>query len=159
MFTSIRTRIAATVLTATGAAALLVGGTAGPAAAAPGGVYPLHNCINLSPNIVDLPYNPSRVIVSQYRDRTYLAIDYTSVWIGAGYDSVARIDWHNLNTHKRGVIVGRNHVSPPYQGTHQVDVPTASIGRGKVALRLTTTNRNALWAVPARTCGGTIVVP
>ncbi|ALG85945.1 hypothetical protein [Gordonia phthalatica] len=121
--------------------------------------YAMHDCINISPNIVDMPYRPYRVIVSKYLSNTYLVIDYTSYWIGVGYDSAARLDWKNLTTGQKGTRIARNHISPPYPGTHQFQIPTAKLGPGKVKLTLSTVNSNALWAVPARSCSGVIVTP
>ena len=146
-------------------AALAAGAALTAAAAAPGDAaaatkaYPLNNCINISPNIVDVPYMPSRAIVSEYAGTTYIAIDYTSYWIGVGYDSAARLDWHNLQTNRRGTLHTRSHVSPPYSGVHNFTVPRAMFGPGKVKLTLTTTNSNALWAIPARSCSGVVVAP
>lgn len=131
----------------------------GTANAAADRVYPLHDCINISPNIVDMPYRPYRVIVSKYRENAYLLIDYTSYWIGVGYDSAARLDWTNLTTGQKGTRFQRSHVSPPYQGTHQFQIPTAALGPGKVKVTLSTVNSNALWSIPARSCSGVIVTP
>ncbi|MBM7366051.1 hypothetical protein [Gordonia hydrophobica] len=151
------TRLAATAAAAgVLAAAFAVPGTA---QAADAKEYPLHDCINISPNIVDMPYMPHRVIVSKYESNTYLQIDYTSYWIGVGYDSSVRLDWKNLKTGQKGTTFQRNHISPPYQGTHNFTIPTAKLGPGKVKLTMSTVNSNALWAVPARSCSGTIVTP
>jgi len=146
------------------ATAVALGAVAASAAITPGAAeaattYPLHNCLNISPNIVDVPYMPSRVIVSKYQDNTYLTIDYTSYWIGIGYASAVRLDWKNLQTGKTGTRFVRSHVRPPYQGTHQFQIPTAALGPGKVKLTMSTVNSNALWAIPARSCSGTIVTP
>lgn len=84
-----------------------------PGTAAASTTYPLHGCINISPNIVDAPYMPSRVIVSKYAANTYLIIDYTSYWIGVGYDSAVRLDWKNLATGQKGTRFARSQVRPP----------------------------------------------
>lgn len=151
------TRIAAAAVATAAAAAALVAG-AGTAEAATK-EYPLHDCINVSPNIVDMPYMPSRVIISEYAGTTYMQVDYSSLWIGVGYDSVARLDWHNLKTNKRGTLVDHSVVRPPNTGVHNFTIKRSTFGPGKVNVTLSTVNRNALWAIPARSCSGTVVAP
>ena len=158
MSTNTRTRAAAAAVAVFGAAGLALSTGPGDANAAPSAEYPIGTCFGMSPNVVDVPYMPRRVIVSDYAGTTSLAIDYTSYWIGVGYDSTATLDWHNLRTGKRGTLTSRSHVSPPYQGVHNFTIPTKTIGTGKVGVTLNTVNRNALWSVPATTCGGTITV-
>ena len=155
--TTIRRRLAAITLALAATAASVT--TPGAANADESKTYPLNDCINISPNIVDVPYMPRRVIVSKYEADTYLLIDYTSYWIGVGYDSAARLDWKNLTTGQKGTTFQRGHISPPYQGTHQFRIPTAKLGPGKVKLTLSTVNSNALWSIPARSCSGVIVTP
>ncbi|EGD55438.1 hypothetical protein [Gordonia neofelifaecis] len=121
--------------------------------------YPLHDCINISPNIVDLPYMPTRVFVSDYAGTTYMQITYGSYWIGVGYDSVARLDWTNLTTNRKGTLIDKSWVRPPNTGVHNFTLPSRDFGPGKVKLTLSTVNRNALWAIPARSCGGVVVAP
>ncbi|MGV9713887.1 hypothetical protein ACWDTI_24880 [Gordonia sp. NPDC003424] len=142
-------------------AGTLAGATAGSAGAAPTGdrVYPLSSCFGLSPNIVDTPYNPTRALVSQYDGNTYIATEYSSLWLGVGYSSSARLDWHNLRTGKRGSIVSNTRTQPPYSGIHYFVAPTRRLGPGPVRITLSTVNRNALWSIPAQTCSGTITVP
>ncbi|MGB6245857.1 hypothetical protein [Gordonia sp. (in: high G+C Gram-positive bacteria)] len=153
-----RTRLAALVVAAAATASAFTSVTAGQARA-DAREFPLHGCANISPNIVDLPYLPSRAIVSDYAGTTYLQIDYGSLWIGVGYDSVARLSWHNLQTGRHGTLVDHSRVRPPNTGVHNFSLPTAEFGPGKVKLTLSTVNRNALWSIPARTCGGTVVAP
>ncbi|MFC3243017.1 hypothetical protein ACFOJ6_12390 [Gordonia humi] len=119
----------------------------------------LRDCINISPNIVDLPYLPHRAIVSEYAGTTYIQIDYGSLWVGVGYDSTARLDWRNLNTGRSGTMVDHSRVRPPNTGVHNYSLPRTTFGPGKVKLTLTTTNSNALWSIPARSCSGTVVAP
>ncbi len=152
-----RTRVCAATVAVLGAAGLVVATGPGQARAA-SAEYPISTCFGLSPNIVDFPYIPRRVIVSDYAGTTYLAVDYTSYWIGVGYDSDARLDWHNPRTGKRGSLTSHNHVRPPYQGVHNFTIPTKTIGTGQVRVTLNTVNRNALWSIPATSCGGTITV-
>ncbi|MFT4201477.1 MAG: hypothetical protein QM634_12195 [Gordonia sp. (in: high G+C Gram-positive bacteria)] len=121
-------------------------------------VYPLTSCTAPSPNIVDLPYNPTRVIVSEYAGNTYLTTEFTSLWVGVGYDSHMRMDFRNLRTGQRGVRFSNRHVSPPYTGTHQITIRTSSLGRGPVRLVLRTVNNNPLWSIPAPTCSAVINV-
>ena len=145
---------AAGVLGAT--AATIVGGTGDASATAE---FPLRDCINISPNIVDLPYMPTRAFVSEYADTTYIQVQYGSYWIGVGYDSVSRLDWRNLSTGKHGTLVDRSWVRPPNTGVHNFDLPSSKFGPGKDKLTLSTTNSNAMWSIPARSCSGTVVAP
>ncbi|QKT08583.1 hypothetical protein HUN08_16280 [Gordonia sp. X0973] len=152
---SIRTRIGAAALAVgTAAAAVAVGSGAANAAR----VYPLTNCTAPSPNIVDLPYNPTRVIVSEYAGNTYLTTEFNSLWVGVGYHSRMRLDFRNLHTGQRGMRISNRNVSPPYTGTHQITIPTRQLGRGPVRLVLTAVNSNALWSIPAPTCSTVISV-
>lgn len=48
---------------------------------------------------------------------------------------------------------GRAALQPP------CSVSRNSFGPGAVTLTLSTVNRNALWAIPARSCSGTVVAP
>ncbi|WP_161893559.1 hypothetical protein [Gordonia spumicola] len=154
---SIRTRLAAGAVAAAGVLAL-VAAPAGDAGAATKS-YPLGDCTNLSPNVVDLPYQPNRVFVSEYAGTTYLQITYSSAWMLVGYSSHARLDWKNLTTGRHGVLVDNSVVRPPNTGVHNFTVKRSTFGPGKVKLTLTTTNRNAVWAVPARSCTSTVVAP
>ncbi len=155
--TSVRARAAAAAVALTTVAASLMAG-AGDAGAATK-VYPLHDCINISPNIVDLPYMPTRAMVSEYANTTYIQIDYSSYWLGIGYDSAARLDWHNLKTGKKGTLVDNSRVRPPYPGVHNFSINRGAFGPGEVKLTLSSVNRNALWAIPARSCSGTVIAP
>ncbi|GAB09753.1 hypothetical protein GOARA_046_00220 [Gordonia araii NBRC 100433] len=151
-----RTKVAATALAvATTAAGAAVAG-AGTANAAR--VYPLTSCTALSPNIVDLPYNPTRVIVSEYAGTTYLTTEFSSLWVGIGYTSRMRLDYHNLRTHQRGTRFSTRHVSPPYTGTHQIPIRTSHLGRGPVRVVLNAVNSNAAWSIPAPRCTAVIHV-
>ncbi|MXP21938.1 hypothetical protein GIY30_11315 [Gordonia sp. HNM0687] len=154
-----RSRFASVVVAVAIAAAGTLGlATATAADAAAATEHRLTQCIGLSPNIVDIPFLPNRAIVAQYAGKTYIAVDFTSYWIGVGYRSDARLDWHNLRTGKHGVLRSTTHISPPYQGVHNFVIDTAAIGRGNVAITLGATNSNALWSIPAISCSGTIVV-
>lgn len=144
----------AALATAGAVGTMLVGGT-GQAAAAPSAAYPLSNCMGMSPNVVDLPYNPTRIIVADYAGRTYLTTEFSSLW---GYQSRVRLDLRNLSTGRHIVKISDRRVSPPYVGTHQINFPTSQIGRGRVKAVLTSVNSNALWAVPTPTCSGVIVI-
>lgn len=152
-----RTQLAATALAVAAAATSAVTGTGDAEAVTR--EYPLHNCVNISPNIVDLPYMPTRVFVSDYAGKTYLQITYGSLWLLTGYDSVARLDWHNLRTDQRGTLIDHSSVRPPNTGVHNFTIASSAFGPGKVRLTLSTVNRNALWAIPARSCSGTVVAP
>ncbi|AZG46944.1 hypothetical protein [Gordonia insulae] len=151
------TTTTAVLATAGAVGALVIGGTglSGQAAAAPSAEYPLTNCIGPSPNIVDLPYNPTRIIVSDYAGTTWLTTEFSSLW---GYRSAVRLDLQNLATGKRVTKLSDRAVSPPYVGTHQISLPTSQIGKGRVKATLSSVNRNALWAIPATTCSGVIQV-
>ena len=156
---SLRARlgVAATAI-AIGAGALTATATgAGTANAA--GTYPLNGCIGLSPNIVDQPYMPTRALVSDYDGRTYITTEYSSLWLFVGYDSTARLDWHNLSTGKRGSLFSNG--SPAewrVGGTHNFAIATRTIGPGRVKITLNSVNRNALWSIPAASCSGYIRV-
>ncbi|AUH67124.1 MULTISPECIES: hypothetical protein [Gordonia] len=154
---SLRTRVLAAAVAAAAVVSSLLAG-AGSAGAVTR-EYPLHGCLNVSPNIVDMPYRPFRAIVSEYAGTTYIQIDYGSLWIGVGYDSVARLDWHNLQTGRKGTMIDHSQVRPPNTGVHNFSLPRSTFGPGRVQLRLSTVNRNALWAIPARSCGGVVVAP
>ncbi|GAC79093.1 MULTISPECIES: hypothetical protein [Gordonia] len=154
---SVRTRLAAGAVAAAGAAALILA-PAGDASAVTK-TYPIGDCTNLSPNVVDMPYQPNRVFVSEYAGTVYMQITYGSLWLGLGYDSHARLAWKNLQTGRNGVLVDNSIVRPPNTGVHNFTVKRSTFGPGKVRLTLTTTNRNAVWAVPARTCTSTVVAP
>lgn len=151
---AIATRIGVAALAAATAGALALG--AGRAHA--DGVYPLTSCLAPSPNIVDLPYNPTRVIVAEYAGDTYLTTEFNSVWVGMGYQSSMRLDYQNLRTGQRGSRFSTRNVSPPYTGTHVFTIRTSQLGRGPVRLVLATTNRNALISIPAPTCTTVITV-
>lgn len=156
---SLRHRVAAAAAAVAITGAGVVGLTtaaAGEAAAAT--EYRMTQCLGLSPNIVDVPFMPSRAIVAQYGGKTYIAVDFTSYWIGVGYRSDARLDWHNTRTNKRGVLRSTTHISPPYQGVHNFVINTSAIGTGRVNITLNATNSNALWAIPAIACNGSIVI-
>ncbi|GED99172.1 hypothetical protein [Gordonia crocea] len=153
---SVRTRVAAAAVAVVAAAGVAVATGAGAAQASR--VYPLGGCTQISPNVVDLPYNPTRVIVSEYAGTTYLITEFSSVWVGAGYNSRMRLDFHNLRTGQRGVRFSNRNVSPPYVGTHQIAIRTSHLGRGPVRLTLNAVNSNALWSIPAPNCSTVITV-
>ena len=153
----VRTRIGAAALAGAGVAALALGVITPGQAAADTRTYALNDCINISPNIVDVPYHPTSAFVSEYAGSTYIHIQYNSLWLGVGYNSSARLDWRNLQTGLRGSKTVRSKVTPPNTGVHTYQIPTSQIGTGRVQVTLTSTNSNALWAIPARSCGGTIV--
>lgn len=135
-------------------AATMVGGT-GAASAAPSAAYPLGNCLNLSPNVVDLPYNPTRVIVADYAGKSYLTTEFSSLW---GYQSRVRLDLRNQATGRHIVKFFDRRVSPPYVGTHVFTFPTSQIGKGRVTAVLTSANSNPVWTVPPKSCSGVIVI-
>ena len=151
---AVATRLGVAALAAATAGAL----AAGAGSAHADGVYPLTSCLAASPNIVDMPYNPTRVIVAQYADDTYLTTEFNSVWVGMGYQSSMRLDYRNLRTGQRGTRFSTRNVSPPYTGTHVFTIRTSQLGRGPVRLTLATTNRNALISIPAPTCTTVITV-
>ncbi|MFW0796657.1 hypothetical protein AAFP30_22825 [Gordonia sp. CPCC 205515] len=97
--------------------------------------------------------------VGRYGGFTTVYTGYNSLWLGIGYDSAARFDWHNLNTGKRGVQFSNTATRPPNAGTHGFSIPDRTIGNGRVQITLSTFNRNALWAIPAQTCSTTITLP
>ncbi|AFR47476.1 hypothetical protein KTR9_0831 [Gordonia sp. KTR9] len=150
------TRLAAAAIALTSAAGL--GAAATGEANAVTREYPLSNCIGLSPNVVDVPFLARRTIVSTYAGNAYIATDFTSYFPG-GYQSSARLDWHNLATGKRGSKVSNVRVNPPYQGVHYFVIPVSQIGRGRVNVTFGAVNRNALWSIPSTSCSGSVVIP
>lgn len=154
-FTPLKT--AAAALAVTGALATSLLGGVAPATAA-SAAYPLANCMGLSPNIADLPYNPTRAIVADYAGTTYITTEFSSLWVGVGYQSVARLDLRNLANGRHVVKTSNRRVSPPYVGTHVFTLPTSQIGTGRVKAVLSTVNNNGLWSIPTPTCSGIITV-
>lgn len=150
------TRLAAAAIALTSAAGLGVAATGD--ANAVSREYPLSTCVGLSPNVVDVPFLARRTIVSTYAGNAYVAADFTSYFPG-GYQSSARLDWHNLATGKRGSKVSNVRVNPPYQGVHYFVIPVNQIGKGRVNVTFSAVNRNALWSVPSTSCSGSIVIP
>ncbi|MBY4575354.1 hypothetical protein ACN94_17470 [Gordonia paraffinivorans] len=150
-------RLAAVALSVAAAAGLGLAG-AGHAGAAPSREYPLSTCVGLSPNVADIPFLARRAIVSTYGGNAYIATDFPSLFPG-GYQSTARLDWHNTATKKRGSKVSNTRVNPPYQGVHYFVIPLNQIGRGTVNVTFSAVNRNALWAIPSTSCTGTIHIP
>ena len=152
-----RMGIAATVL-AVSTAAVTTAGT-GDADAGPVRTYPLSGCIGLSPNIIDRPYMPTQLIVDQSEGYTYLTVYFNSMWLLVGYDSTARLDWHNLSTNKKGSqFSGGSKMVWGLDGTHSFAFRTRTIGTGRVKITLNSVNRNALWAIPALSCSAYIRV-
>ncbi|MEO9326769.1 hypothetical protein [Gordonia aurantiaca] len=151
------TRAVAAATSLLAAAAVGLAG-AGQADASPSREYPLSTCVGVSPNIVDVPFLARRAIVSTYDGNAYIATDFPSYFPG-GYQSTARLDWHNPATGKRGSKVSNTRVNPPYQGVHYFVIPLGQIGRGRVNVTFGAVNRNALWAIPSTSCSGTINIP
>ncbi|MFT4397918.1 hypothetical protein ACLTEW_23615 [Gordonia lacunae] len=157
---SVRFRIATGAAALAFAASLLVG-AAGPASAAPSSdrSFPISNCFGISPNIVDTPFMPRGVSVGHYDGWTTVMVTYSSLWLGVGYDSVARFDWRHLSNGKRGTFISSTSTRPPNTGTHGFSWPRYQPGKGRVELTLSAVNRNALWAIPTTTCKAVIEVP
>lgn len=155
--TKLRTRAAATLISVSAAAAMTVAGGVGQANASQ--EFPIPNCIGVSPNIVDIPFKLSNAIVSQYQDTTWITVTYGSLWVGVGYDSAVRLDWRNPATGQSGTKLSESRVVPPNTGVHSFQFPTEQIGKGRVEVSFSSVNRNALWAIPALTCSGSVVVP
>ncbi|MDL9946900.1 hypothetical protein QSJ19_15150 [Gordonia sp. ABSL11-1] len=151
----------ATAVTALALAAGSLVGTAGAASAAPASErsFPINNCFGVSPNIVDTPFMPRGVIVGHYDGWTNVMVTYSSLWLGVGYDSVARFDWRHLDNGKRGTFISSTATRPPNTGTHGFTWPRYQPGKGRVELTLSAVNRNALWSIPTNTCKTVIVVP
>ncbi|GAC66847.1 hypothetical protein [Gordonia soli] len=155
-----RQRLIATMAVAAAAVGLISAQSAATGAPAPSTSrgFPINNCFGLSPNIVDVPYAPSQVVVGQYDGWTNVMVTYGSLWLLTGYDSVARFDWRHLDNGKRGTFVSNSNVRPPNTGVHGFTWPRNQPGKGRVEVTLSTVNRNALWEIPATTCKGTIVI-
>lgn len=155
--TKLRTRAAVAMISVAGAACMTVVGGVGQANASQ--EFPIPNCIGVSPNIVDIPFKLSNAIVSQYEDTTWITVTYGSLWVGVGYESAVQLDWHNPATGQRGTKLSDSRVVPPNTGVHNFQFPTEQIGQGRVEVSFSAVNRNALWAIPALTCSGGVVVP
>ncbi|MGW0039209.1 hypothetical protein [Gordonia sp. NPDC003376] len=142
----------AAAITATG---LIGAGALGSGTASAETVAPLDRCWGVSPNIVDQPYSTARLFVSQNGPgRVTAAVrDISSFW-GGGYESVGRLDWHNLRTGTRGTAVDAAPIRL-YVGGPTFHLNT---GSGPVRVTLSAVNRNALWAIPTTACSGTLHV-
>ncbi|GAB18295.1 hypothetical protein GOEFS_050_00730 [Gordonia effusa NBRC 100432] len=117
--------------------------------------YDMSKCIGLSPNVVDLPYQPIGIYVTHRGATTGIATKWDSY---LGYHSDARIDLRNLKTGKRFTWRFPHQVTQPYNGSQYREIPTSKIGKGRVQLTLNSVNRNALWALPAPTCSTVITI-
>ena len=157
---SIRTRIAAGASSIALVAGLTAAGI-GAADAAPSSErgFPMTRCIGLSPNIIDYPFDVTGVTVSQYDGFTQIRTGFFSWWLGVGYDSVARLDWQHLDNKKRGTLFTNASARPPAAGVLGFNFPRNEPGKGRVKITLSAVNRNALWAIPATSCTGTVVIP
>ncbi|WLP89467.1 hypothetical protein [Gordonia sp. NB41Y] len=148
-------RLAGTVAAAITATGLLGTGILGTGTASAETVAPLDRCWGISPNIVDQPYSTARLFVSpDGPGRVTAAVrDISSFWRG-GYESVGRLDWHNLRTGKRGTAVDAAPIRLYVNG------PTFRLntGTGPVRVTLSAVNRNALWSIPTTSCSGTLQV-
>ena len=122
--------------------------------------YPLRGCIGLSPNVVDVPYQPTTLSVAKVDDHTFIDTSYNSLWVFAPYESFARLEWRNLATNKRGSMTKKAYPAPwGVGGIHSFRIPTRDIDRGPVKVTLSALNRNALWSIPSQSCSGTVRVP
>jgi hypothetical protein len=149
-----RTRLAGALLAATAAIGLA---TAGTGTASAETVVPLERCWGVSPNIVDQPFSTARLFVSpEGRGRVVARVrDVSSFWIPTGgYQSVGRLDWHNLTTGRKGTSVNAASIGL-YVGGPTFHLTT---GPGTVRVTFSAVNRNALWAIPSTACGGTMRV-
>ena len=151
--TRLTTGLAAAAIAASSFAALSVGSGTAHAET----VAPLERCWGISPNIVDQPYSTARLFVSRTGPgRVTAAVrDISSFWtFSGGYESVGRLDWHNLTNNRKGTAFNTAKIGLYVGG------PTFALdtGPGKVRVTLSAVNRNALWAIPTTACSGTITV-
>lgn len=139
------------------AALTVIGATVSPGPALAMTVAPLERCWGISPNIVDQPFSTARLFVyptGPGRVRAEVN-DISTFWTATGgYESVGRLDWHNLDNGRRGTAVDRAGIGL-YVGGPKFDLNT---GRGNVRVTLSAVNRNALWAIPTTSCSGTLRV-
>ncbi|AZG45839.1 hypothetical protein [Gordonia insulae] len=150
----LRTRLGGTLLAVAAAVGL---GSIGTGTAAAETVVPLERCWGVSPNIVDQPFSTARLFVSpEGRGRVVARVrDVSSFWIPTGgYQSVGRLEWHNLTTGRKGAAVNAASIGL-YVGGPTFHVNT---GPGTVRVTFSAVNRNALWAIPSTTCIGTLRV-
>lgn len=159
------TRIRTTVAASATAAALTIGTLtglthgAGDASAQYNRPFPLSNCFGLSPNIVDVPFMPPGVNVSEYGGFTTVTATFSSLWLGVGYDSHAKLTWQHLGNGKRGTLHSSAVTRPPNTGVLGFNFPKNQPGKGRVKVTLSAVNSNALWSIPAQSCSGVIEVP
>jgi hypothetical protein len=135
-------------------------GALGAGQAAAETVVPMERCWGVSPNVVDQPFSTARLFVtSTGPGRVNAAIrDVSTPWAffipGAGYESVGRLDWRNVNTGGTGTAFDSAHIGSYVSG------PEFSLdtGPGTVTFTVSAVNRNALWAIPSTACSGTMQV-
>ncbi len=151
-----RARIGAAVLAVATTLGVAVG--VGPAAADGTRVYPMKNCEQISPNLVDWPYNPDRVIVDQFGAKTTIWFEYRSLWYHHGYASDTKMEWRNLRTGQHGTKNAWSHVYPLEAQPQRFTFPTSKLGTGPVKLTFTTVNTNWFWSMPAFTCTATVQI-
>ncbi|GAC68440.1 hypothetical protein [Gordonia soli] len=157
MLRSIRTTAIATMAAATVAAGL---GAVGAAPASAETVAPLSRCWGVSPNIVDQPFSVARLFLEPDGAGRVIARvrDVSSLWAllspAAGYDSVGRLDWHNVSNGRKGTAIDTARIGG-YVNGQQFRLAT---GAGTVRVTYSAVNRNALWAIPSTSCGGTLTV-
>lgn len=154
MTSTIRGRCAALAL-AVGTAVGVGTATAAPTTA---DTVPVSHCWGPSPNLLDPPFSVSKLAVTPLGPgRAQVAVtEVSSIWVmlAPAYRSTGRLDWHNLNTGRRGVAFNTD-VIDYFPGGPVFDITP---GTGTVRVTLSAVNRNHFWAVPTTACSGTIRV-
>jgi len=149
--------MAAAAIVAGGATGLVHG--AGTASADYNRSFPLSQCFGLSPNIIDVPFAPPGINVTQYDGFTTLLVTFSSVWLGVGYVSDATLTWKHLDNGKHGTMRSHGVAKPPNTGTLGFGFPRNEPGKGRVELTLSAVNSNGLWSIPTNSCTATINIP
>jgi hypothetical protein len=136
---------------------------AGPAGAAPIATQRVEGmqCVGLSPNIVDLPYDGAFLVQTDTNAPGQIA--YLNVGgIGSpirsifGYVTEATVSWQNLDTGAAGAVTRfyRQGIAAE-NGTQFGRIDT---GAGRVRITVSGVNRGALMSLPAPACTGEVTI-
>ncbi|MFD4467887.1 hypothetical protein ACFWPA_06300 [Rhodococcus sp. NPDC058505] len=150
------TGIAAATLAAAGLA------VAGAGTASAETEVPMTRCLGLSPYIVDQPYAPARLFLTQSLPNegsgkgTLRLHDVASLWFFAGgYQSDVRLDWRNVDNGKTGTLTDTATVGTPGGDSAKFFLDA---GPGKYDLTMSAYNKHALWGMPTTSCTGSVTL-
>lgn len=151
-------RRATGVAAMTAAAAGLAVAGAGTAAAET--EVPMTRCLGLSPYVVDQPFAPARLFLTQSLPGegpgkgTLRLHDASSLWFFAGgYQSDVRLDWRNVDNGHAGTATDTRAVAYPGGDTASFFLDA---GPGTYELTMSAYNHHALWGFPTTSCTGTV---